>query len=118
MVYDHLDLAAEQAGGNLVTWQSDGVSYQMVRNDTLPLLAPLRWVGLGAVAAALDAPLREKIEASYDRPSTQSQAGTAGASAVSAVRAVRPAPGALRAAARTGVEHVGPTREKRAHRGA
>lgn len=74
VVYDHLNLAAEQAVGNVVSWSKDGIDYQMVRNDQLPLLTPLRWVGLGAVADSLDAPLRKQIEASYDRPSTQRQA--------------------------------------------
>ena len=47
---------------DLVTWQNGTMTYTMVRNDRLPLLTPLRWVGLGAVADALDAPLRDKIE--------------------------------------------------------
>ena len=84
VVYDTMDLAAEEADGNLVMWQGadgndtgsnrTGINYTMVRNDRLPLLDPLRWVGLGAVAESLDAPLRAQIESAYDRPSTQAQA--------------------------------------------
>jgi hypothetical protein len=74
IVYDTMDLGAEEADGNLVRWQRDGIDYTMVGNDRLPLLTPLRWVGLGAVADSLDAPLRAQIEAAYDRPSTQQQA--------------------------------------------
>ncbi|MCB0924222.1 MAG: PE-PPE domain-containing protein [Mycobacterium sp.] len=72
-VYDELDLEAERSAGNLVTWQNGTMTYTMVGNDRLPLLTPLRWVGLGAVADALDAPLRDQIEASYDRPTPQQQ---------------------------------------------
>lgn len=127
VVYDHLDLAAEQAAGTLVTWQADGISYQMVRNDTLPLLAPLRWVGLGAVADALDAPLREKIEASYDRPATPSRASgpavaadaVRAAAGPAAIRSVRPATTVHSTRpARAGVDRAVPTGAKRAHRGA
>jgi len=96
-VYDTLDLAAEEAAGNLVTWQNGTMTYTMVRNDRLPLLTPLRWVGLGAVADALDAPLREKIEASYDRPATAPTAefGAVAARQASdaAARPARPAAG-------------------------
>lgn len=75
IVYDTMDLGAEEAAGNLVRWQGDGIDYIMVGNDRLPLLAPLRWAGLGAVADSLDAPLRAQIEAAYDRPSSQQQVG-------------------------------------------
>ncbi len=129
VVYDHLDLAAEQAAGTVVTWQADGISYQMVRNDTLPLLAPLRWVGLAAVADVLDAPLREKIEASYDRPATQPRASgmavAAGAVAVraaagaAAIRSVHPATRIHGTRpARTDSDRAVPTKAKRAQRGA
>ena len=74
IVYDTMDLGAEEADGNLVRWQRDGIDYTMVGNDRLPLLTPLRWVGLGALADSLDAPLRAQIEAAYDRPPTQQQA--------------------------------------------
>ena len=74
IVYDTMDLGAEEADGDLVRWRGGGIDYTMVRTDRLPLLAPLRWVGLGAVADSLDAPLRAQIEAAYDRPSTQVQA--------------------------------------------
>ncbi len=73
-VYDGMDLAAEEAAGNLVEWRGDGISHTMVLNDRLPLLTPLRWVGLGAVADSLDAPLRAQIEAGYERPASQQEA--------------------------------------------
>lgn len=94
VVYDSMDLAAEEAAGNLVTWHNGAMTYTMVRNDRLPLLAPLRWVGLGAVADALDAPLRDKIEASYDRPSTQGQADGVGPAEARRTAEVQPSPAA------------------------
>lgn len=118
VVYDHLDLAAEQASGNLVSWQKDGIDYQMVRNDTLPLLTPLRWVGMGAVADALDPPLREKIEADYDRPATQQQAPTAVAPSAAAVRSDRSVTRRAAKSARAGADRAAPTKAKRAHRSA
>lgn len=118
VVYDHLDLAAERANGNLVSWQKDGIDYQMVRNDTLPLLTPLRWVGMGAVADALDAPLREKIEADYDRPATQQQAPTAMVPSAAAVRSDRSVTRRAAKSARAGADRAAPTQAKRAHRSA
>ena len=129
-VYDTLDLAAEEAAGNLVTWQNGTMTYTMVRNDRLPLLTPLRWVGLGAVADALDAPLRDKIEASYDRPAAAPAAdlGAVGARRASdaAARPARPASSATASArppsggrgepvSRAAAERAKPTRTLRAH---
>lgn len=96
-VYDAMDLAAEAAAGDLVTWHDGTMTYTMVRNDRLPLLTPLRWVGLGAVADALDAPLREQIEMSYDRPTSQEQADAQQAEDLPRSAGIPPRPAAARA---------------------
>lgn len=73
-VYDHLDLAAQEAAGNVVTWQADGVTYKMVADRTLPILDPLRNIGFGWVADLVNDTWRAHIEAQYDRPRTQDEA--------------------------------------------
>lgn len=61
--YEELDLYDP---ANYV-WTEGKTTYVFVPNDKLPLLEPLRWIGLAGLAKALDGPLREMIEAGYDR---------------------------------------------------
>lgn len=74
VAYDDMDLAAERAAGNVVSWQNGGITYEMVLTRKLPLLDPLRNIGLGWVADRVNDDWREHIEAQYDRPSTQEEA--------------------------------------------
>ncbi|MDY6999732.1 MAG: PE-PPE domain-containing protein [Actinomycetota bacterium] len=73
-VYDDINLAAEEAAGNIVTWHDDGVTYKMVADADVPLLDPLRNIGFGWLADALNDGMRASIEAAYDRPATQAEA--------------------------------------------
>jgi hypothetical protein len=73
-VYDDLDLEAERAAGNVVTWTADGITYEMVVDKDLPILDPLRNLGLGWVADLVNDDWRSHVEAQYDRPSTQDEA--------------------------------------------
>lgn len=73
-VYDDLDLATEKANGNVVTWKSGGITHEMVVEEDLPILDPLRNVGLGWIADAVNDDWRAHIEAQYDRPATQDEA--------------------------------------------
>ncbi|WP_422748653.1 PE-PPE domain-containing protein [Mycobacterium sp. WMMD1722] len=73
-VYDDLDLAAAEADGEVVQWENDGITYKMVADREVPILDPLRNIGLGRLADALNDDLRDHIEAQYDRPSTQAEA--------------------------------------------
>lgn len=73
-VYDDLDLDAERAAGNVVTWTAGGITYEMVVDQDLPILDPLRNLGLGWVADLVNDDWREHVEAQYDRPSTQEEA--------------------------------------------
>ncbi|WP_165804592.1 PE-PPE domain-containing protein [Mycolicibacterium austroafricanum] len=51
-----------------IRWTEGNTTYVLVPTDRLPLLFPLRALGLGALADSLDRPLREIIERGYDRP--------------------------------------------------
>ncbi len=51
-----------------IRWTEGHITYILVPTLDLPLLAPLRALGLRDLAARLDAPLREIIERAYDRP--------------------------------------------------
>jgi hypothetical protein len=73
-VYDDMDLEAEEAAGNVVTWQANGITYKMVRNQNLPMLDPLRRIGLGFIADIVNDDWRAHIERQYDRPATQEEA--------------------------------------------
>ncbi|MCK0174905.1 PE-PPE domain-containing protein [Mycolicibacterium sp. F2034L] len=72
--YNDLDLAAAEARGDVVTWKSEGITYKMVTEQNVPLLDPLRNIGLGWLADMVNDDLRDHIEAQYDRPSTQVEA--------------------------------------------
>lgn len=73
-VYRDLDLAAEEANGNVVTWQVNDMTYKMVAEQDLPILDPLRNIGLGWLADVLNDDWRTHIEKQYDRPGTQAEA--------------------------------------------
>lgn len=51
-----------------IRWTEGNTTYVLVPTDRLPLLHPLRALGLGALADSLDRPLREIIERGYHRP--------------------------------------------------
>ncbi|MDG4666900.1 PE-PPE domain-containing protein [Mycobacterium sp. 236(2023)] len=48
-------------------WVEGNTTYVFVPTEKLPMLTPLRWFGLGFVADALNAPLKEIIDRAYDR---------------------------------------------------
>ena len=48
-------------------WTEGNTTYVYVPTKNLPLLEPLRWVGLSALADALNEPLKEIVERAYDR---------------------------------------------------
>ncbi|WP_234814167.1 PE-PPE domain-containing protein [Mycolicibacterium iranicum] len=48
-------------------WVEGNTTYVFVPTEKLPLLKPLRWVGLGFLADALNGPLKEIVERAYDR---------------------------------------------------
>ena len=56
-------------------WTEGNTTYVYVPTKNLPLLEPLRWVGLSALADALNEPLKEIVERAYDRSSLPAQPG-------------------------------------------
>ncbi|KWX66705.1 hypothetical protein ASJ79_05745 [Mycobacterium sp. NAZ190054] len=48
-------------------WTEGKTTYVFVPTENLPLLEPLRWVGLTGLADALNGPLKEIVESAYDR---------------------------------------------------
>ncbi|BBX16429.1 hypothetical protein CRI77_19445 [Mycolicibacterium duvalii] len=53
---------------NNYRWTEGNTTYVLVPTEDLPLLAPLRMLGLSALADRLNGPLKEIIERAYDRP--------------------------------------------------
>lgn len=56
-------------------WVEGNTTYVFVPTENLPLLQPLRWIGLGFLADALNAPLKEIVERAYDRSYLPAQPG-------------------------------------------
>lgn len=69
--YETVDIYDEK---NYV-WVEGNTTYVFVPTENLPLLKPLRWVGLGFLADALNAPLKEIVERAYDRSYLPAQPG-------------------------------------------
>lgn len=69
--YESVDIYDE---ANYV-WVEGNTTYVFVPTENLPLLTPLRWVGLGFLADALNAPLKEIVERAYDRSYLPAQPG-------------------------------------------
>ncbi|WHU48917.1 PE-PPE domain-containing protein [Gordonia sp. L191] len=68
---------------NDITWTDGNMTYVMAPTANLPLLDPLRWLGLTSVADELNAQWKPIVDSAYTRPSTQAAANayTAAASA-------------------------------------
>jgi len=56
-------------------WKENNTTYVFVPTDDLPLLTPLRRLGLNDLADALNDPLKERIEKAYDRSYLPAQPG-------------------------------------------
>ncbi len=65
---------------NNVTWQDGNTTYVLVPTESLPLVTPLRNLGLTNMADSLDEKLRPIIESAYSRPSTNAPVETSLAS--------------------------------------
>jgi hypothetical protein len=53
---------------NNVVWTEGNTTYVFVPTENLPLLAPLRMLGMTELADQLNAPLKAIVEKAYDRP--------------------------------------------------
>ncbi|MDF3280358.1 PE-PPE domain-containing protein [Gordonia sp. N1V] len=59
---------------NDITWTDGNTTYVMAPTADLPLLDPLRWLGLTSVADELNAQWKPIVDSAYTRPSTQAAA--------------------------------------------
>lgn len=56
-------------------WREGKTTYVFIPTKNLPLLEPLRWIGLVKLADTLNGPLKEIIESAYDRSYLPAQPG-------------------------------------------
>jgi AcrR family transcriptional regulator len=63
---DYTDVALDDPGNTV--WTEGNITYVFVPTRNLPLLTPLRLIGLGWLADELNEPLKEIVERAYDRP--------------------------------------------------
>ncbi|WP_283632446.1 PE-PPE domain-containing protein [Mycolicibacterium poriferae] len=61
--YTDVDIDAEENS----KWTEDGIEYVFVPSNTLPIVEPLRWLGLDELADGLTPGLQYLIEQAYDR---------------------------------------------------
>lgn len=61
--YSNVDLVNDDK----LVWTEGNTTYVLVRTANLPLLDPLRYIGLGFVADALNAPLKNIVDSAYHR---------------------------------------------------
>ena len=61
--YSNVDLVNDDK----LVWTEGNTTYVLVRTANLPLLDPLRYIGLGFVADALNAPLKKIVDSAYNR---------------------------------------------------
>ncbi|QZT62410.1 PE-PPE domain-containing protein [Mycolicibacterium austroafricanum] len=63
---DYTDVALDDPRNTV--WTEGNITYVFVPTQNLPLLTPLRLIGLGWLADELNEPLKEIVERAYDRP--------------------------------------------------
>ena len=61
--YDDVDLENDEK----LVWTDGNVTYVLIRRENIPLLEPLRRLGLHELADQLNGPLKEIIDSAYDR---------------------------------------------------
>lgn len=61
--YNNIDLET----ADKLVWKEGNTTYVLIRRENLPLLVPLRMLGLDELADALNGPLKEAIDEAYDR---------------------------------------------------
>lgn len=61
--YNNIDLETAEK----LVWKEGNTTYVLIRRENLPLLEPLRMLGLDELADALNGPLKKAIDEAYDR---------------------------------------------------
>ncbi|GJF19180.1 hypothetical protein NGTWS1803_08910 [Mycolicibacterium cyprinidarum] len=64
-IYGYDDVDLENA--DKLVWKVGNTTYVLIRNKNIPLLQPLRDMGLGALADSLNGPLKSIIDSAYTR---------------------------------------------------
>ncbi len=64
-IYGYSDVDLENA--EKLVWKDGNTTYVLIRNENIPLLEPMRELGLGALADILNDPLKAMIDSAYDR---------------------------------------------------
>ncbi|MCB0949834.1 MAG: PE-PPE domain-containing protein, partial [Mycobacterium sp.] len=64
-IYGYDDVSLENA--EKLVWKVGNTTYVLIRNPNIPLLQPLRDLGLGMLADSLNGPLKAIIDSAYDR---------------------------------------------------
>ncbi|MGB1222692.1 MAG: PE-PPE domain-containing protein, partial [Mycobacterium sp.] len=64
-IYGYSEVDLENA--EKLVWQEGNTTYVLIRNENIPLLQPLRDLGLGTLADLINDPLKAIIDAGYDR---------------------------------------------------
>ncbi|MCH9728152.1 MAG: PE-PPE domain-containing protein [Actinomycetia bacterium] len=64
-IFGYADVDLENA--EKLVWSEGNTTYVLIRRENIPLLEPLRELGLGALADGLNAPLKAVIDSAYDR---------------------------------------------------
>ncbi|BBX66561.1 PE-PPE domain-containing protein [Mycolicibacterium psychrotolerans] len=73
---------------NNIVWDEGNTTYVLVPTENLPLLNPLRLVGLNALADQLNGPLKEIVDTGYDRSYIPEDARPAPVTSTVAAKAV------------------------------
>ncbi|KRE25589.1 hypothetical protein ASG82_18790 [Mycobacterium sp. Soil538] len=73
---------------NNIVWDEGNTTYVLVPTENLPLLNPLRLVGLNALADQLNGPLKEMVDKGYDRSYIPEDARSAPVTSTVAAKAV------------------------------
>lgn len=64
-IFGYQDVDLENA--EKLVWNEGNTTYVLIRRENIPLLEPLRELGLGALADRLNGPLKAVIDSAYDR---------------------------------------------------
>ena len=64
-IYGYSEVGLENT--EKLVWQEGNTTYVLIRNENIPLLQPLRDLGLGTLADLINDPLKSIIDSGYDR---------------------------------------------------
>ena len=89
-LHDYRDVDIDDP--NNIVWDEGNTTYVLVPTESLPLLNPLRLIGLNALADQLNGPLKEIVDKGYDRSYIPEDALPAPTTTAVAAKTVAPEP--------------------------